>query len=209
METNQFYALYLNCSLKTSDEVSNTSALMRKSRDILEDKGVFTEEIRIADKNIPVGILPDAGGGDEWPAIFNKIKEADMLILGTPIWLGEKSSLATKVLERLYGASSMTNNKGQYIYYNKVAAMIATGNEDGGKEAGRSLLYGLQHIGFTIPPNADVYWVGEAGPGPSYIDDGQENDFTKMHTRVMSYNLYHFAKMFREHPIPAEGNTIE
>ena len=140
---------------------------------------IDSEIIRLADYNIAYGIAPDMGDGDEWPAIFEKVKAADILIIGTPLWLGEKSSIATLAIERLYGSSSETNDKGQAIYYNKVGGVIVTGNEDGAKHAAASILYGLSHMGFVVPPNVDAYWVGEAGPGPSYIDAGQHNDSPK------------------------------
>ncbi|RED96672.1 flavodoxin family protein [Marinoscillum furvescens] len=202
-------ALFLNCTLKPSPEESNTAVLNQKCRDVLEDLGVETEEIRVVDHEIPARMEADAGAGDEWPEIFQKVLDAEILVVSTPIWLGEKSSLATKVMERLYASSGETNDKGQWIYYNKVGGTVITGNEDGGKASARSILYGLQHIGFTIPPNADVYWVGEGGPGPSYIEAGQSNEWTQRNTRIMAHNLYHFARMFAERPIPAEGNTME
>ncbi|HEX7064972.1 MAG TPA: flavodoxin family protein [Bacillales bacterium] len=201
-------ALILNGSLKKSEEMSNTQALADQAAEIFREKAVETETVRLADYNIAYGISDNMGEGDEWPEIFRKVKEADILIIATPIWLGEKSSITSLAIERLYGASGFTNEKGQPIYYNKVAGVVVTGNEDGAKEASRSLIYALSHIGFTIPPNVDTYWVGEAGPGPSFVEaDGQENEFTQHHVKVMSHNLIHFAKMFKDHPIPAEGNT--
>ncbi len=203
-------ALVLNCSLKKSGETSNTQALAEEAIQIFEQNGVETETVRAADYNIAFGVSDNMGEGDEWPVIFEKVKEADILLIATPIWLGEKSSMATLVMERLYGGAGLTNNKGQYIYYNKVGGVVVTGNEDGGKEASRSILYGLSHIGVAVPPNVDTYWVGEAGPGESYIEaQGNKNEFTKQHAKIMSYNLMHFARMLRENPIPAEGNVIE
>ncbi|MBE7177501.1 MAG: flavodoxin family protein [Mucilaginibacter polytrichastri] len=202
-------ALFLNCSLKKGSEVSNTSALIGESMKIMGEKGIRTEEIRIADVDFPAAMETDTGNGDGWPAIYEKVKAADILVIGTPLWLGEKSSLATKVIERLYAASSETNDEGQAIYYNKVGGVIVTGNEDGAKHASASVLYALQHIGFTVPPNVDAYWVGEAGPGPSYIEAGQSNDFTKNSVKTLSYNLYHFASLLQKNPVPAEGNTQE
>ncbi|MDL4843115.1 flavodoxin family protein [Aquibacillus rhizosphaerae] len=201
-------AIYLNTSLKMGDEESNTSALIKKSKQWLEKEGVETEEIRVADYNIAFGMKPDMGQGDQWPQILAKVKEANIIIIGTPIWIGEKSSVSTLVMERLYASSSETNDKGQSIYYNKVGGAIVTGNEDGGKDAAKSILYGLQHIGFTIPPNVDAYWVGEAGPGPSYIEGGQDNEFTLKNTKTLSYNVMHFAKMLEKQPIPAKGNLL-
>jgi multimeric flavodoxin WrbA len=202
-------AVMLNCSLKSGEEKSNTRALIDEAVNIFNDNNVETEVIRLADYNIAYGVTDNVGDGDEWPQIFEKIKAADILVIGTPIWLGEKSSIATLAIERLYGGAGLTNEKGQYIYYNKVGGVVVTGNEDGAKEASRSILYGLSHIGFTIPPNVDSYWVGEAGPGPSFIEaKGTKNEFTMQHIKIMSYNLVHFANMLKKHPIPAEGNVV-
>ncbi|MFT9849689.1 flavodoxin family protein [Aneurinibacillus sp. REN35] len=204
-------ALVINCTLKKSPEESNTEALIQDVVSIFnEQEDISTEIIRAVDYNIAFGMSPDEGDGDQWPDIFEKVRAADILLIGTPIWLGEKSSVATQVIERLYACSSMTNEKGQYLYYNKVGGVIVTGNEDGAKEASRSVLYALSHIGFTLPPNVDTYWVGEAGPGPSYIEaHGERNDFTRQHGRIMAYNLMHFARLLRNNPIPAQGNVVE
>lgn len=203
-------ALFLNTSLKTSNEDSNTDALYDEVERIYEREGVVSETVRIADYNIPVGISDDLGSGDEWPTILKKVKEADIVIIGTPIWLGEKSSLATVTMERLYGGSGLTNEKGQSIYYNKVGGVVVTGNEDGAKNAATSLIFGLSHIGFLIPPNVDAYWVGEAGPGPSFMEaDGEKNEFTQNHVKMLAYNTIHIAKMLKNNPIPAEGNVME
>ncbi|WP_409254101.1 flavodoxin family protein [Bacillus sp. SCS-153A] len=203
-------ALFLNCTLKGGKEQSNTEALIHDVIDIMDKEGVSSEIVRLSDYSISYGITPDAGDGDQWPEVFEKVKEADILVIGTPIWLGEKSSIATLAIERLYGASGLTNDKGQYLFYNKVGGAIATGNEDGAKQASASILYGLSHIGFTIPPNVDTYWVGEAGPGPSYIEaNGNENEFTMQHAKIMAYNLIHFARILKQQPIPAEGNVVK
>ncbi|WP_276540978.1 flavodoxin family protein [Salipaludibacillus agaradhaerens] len=200
-------ALYFNTSLKTGDETSNTSGLIQESRQILEGEGVTTEEVRIADFHLPFGMEPDMGADDEWPKLFNKLKEADIVIIGTPVWQGELSSICKLVLEKLDASSDETNDYGQPIYYNKVGGAIVTGNEDGGKQAAKTIIFVLQHLGFTIPPNGEAYWVGEAGPGPSYLEAGQESDFTKENVSVMSHNLAHLAKMFKATPIPTKGNT--
>lgn len=177
---------------------------------IFEEHRIESEIVRVVDHQIAFGVTEDEGEGDEWPAIFEKVKTSNILIIGTPLWLGEKSSIATQVIERLYGGSGLTNDKGQYIYYNKVGGVIVTGNEDGAKHASASILYGLSHIGFTIPPNVDTYWVGEAGPGPSYIEaEGNKNEFTMQHAKIMAYNLIHFSNILQSHPIPAEGNVVE
>ncbi|MFX3674987.1 MAG: flavodoxin family protein [Paenisporosarcina sp.] len=202
-------AVFINASLKSTQEPSNTESLMQEVEAIYKEKGVESEMIRLADYNISLGVEEDMGNGDEWPKIYEKVFASDIVIIGTPLCLGEKSSLATQAIERLYGSSSKTNNKGQSVYYNKVGGVVVTGNEDGAKHASASVLYSLSHIGFVIPPNVDTYWVGEAGPGPSYIEAGKRNDFTKGHVRMLAYNTIHLATMLKSFPIPAEGNTIE
>jgi multimeric flavodoxin WrbA len=136
-------------------------------------------------------------------------------VVSTPIWLGEKSSVCTRVIERLYGYSGVLNDAGQYAYYGRVGGCLVTGNEDGIKHVAMSVLYGLQHLGFTIPPQADAGWIGEAGPGPSYGDVlegrrepvGYDNDFTNRNTSFMTWNLLHLARMLKDAgDIPAQGN---
>lgn len=202
-------ALFLNTTLKYGDEKSNTEALADEVFDIYRENGVETESVRITDYNVPFGISDDLGDGDEFPQILKKVEAADIVIIGTPIWLGEKSSVAKLLIERLYGSTSLTNDKGQSIFYNKVGGVVVTGNEDGGKAAAKSILYSMAHNGFTIPPNVDTYWVGDAGPGPSYMEAGTDNEFTKSHVKMLAWNTMHLARLFKEHPIPAEGNTME
>jgi multimeric flavodoxin WrbA len=147
---------------------------------------------------------------DEWPALFERIFAADILVVCTPIWLGEKSSVCTHLIERLYGNSSQLNEAGQYAYYGRVGGCLVTGNEDGVKHCAMNVLYSLQHLGYAIPPQADAGWIGEAGPGPSYLDPGSggpENDFTNRNTTFMTWNLLHLARILRDAGgIPAHGN---
>ncbi|MCH4825214.1 flavodoxin family protein [Planococcus halocryophilus] len=201
-------ALFLNTSLKSSEEPSHTEVFMNDVQVHYNQLGVESEIVRLADYKIALGVQEDMGGDDEWPKIYEKVKAADILIIGTPLWLGEKSSLATQTIERLYASSGKTNDKGQAVFYNKVGAAVITGNEDGAKHAAASLLYGLSHIGFLVPPNVDAYWVGEAGPGESYMDAGRDNEFSKKAIRRLAYNTYHLAGMLKNTPIPAEGNTL-
>ena len=209
MVLSNLKAIFLNTSLKSTKEPSNTESLMAEVQTIYKEIGVESEMIRLADYDIALGVEEDMGNGDEWPQIYTKVLEADILIIGTPIWLGEKSSLATQAIERLYGSSSKTNEKGQSVFYNKVGGVVVTGNEDGAKHASASILYSLSHMGFVIPPNVDTYWVGEAGPGESYMKAGKDNEFTKGHVRMLAYNTMHLATMLQNTPIPAQGNTME
>jgi multimeric flavodoxin WrbA len=131
-------------------------------------------------------------------------------VLGTPIWLGEESSVCRRAIERLYGESGNLNDRGQYIYYGRVGGCLVTGNEDGVKHCAMTVLYALQHLGYTIPPQADAGWIGEAGPGPSYADEGSggpSNDFTQRNTTFMTWNLMHMARLLRDAGgVPAHGN---
>lgn len=201
-------ALFLNTSLKDSSEPSHTDALSEEVQEIFIKEGIDSEIIRLADYKIAYGMESNLGNGDEWPKVFQKVLAADILIIGTPLWLGEKSSIATLAIERLYGSSGETNEKGQSVYYNKVGGVVVTGNEDGAKHASASVLYALSHIGFLIPPNVDAYWVGEAGPGPSYMETDRDNAFTKKHVQMLAYNTIHLAQMLKNQPIPAKGNLL-
>jgi multimeric flavodoxin WrbA len=207
-------ALFVNCTLKRSPEVSHTDGLADISMAIMKANGVAVDAIRAIDHDIATGVWPDmtehGWSRDAWPALFEQVLAADILVLCTPIWLGEKSSVCTRVIERLYGNSHLLNDAGQYAYYGRVGGCLVTGNEDGVKHCAMNVLYSLQHLGFTIPPQADAGWIGEAGPGPSYLDPGSGgpgNDFTNRNTTFMTWNLLHLARMLKDAGgVPAHGN---
>jgi multimeric flavodoxin WrbA len=207
-------ALYVNCTLKPSPAVSNTQGLIDVSAAIMEANGVTVDAFRGVDHDLAPGVYPDmrehGAASDEWPALYERVQDADILVLGSPIWLGEKSSVCTRVIERLYGNSSQLNANGQYAYYGKAGGCLITGNEDGVKHCSMNILYSLQHLGYTIPPQADAGWIGEAGPGPSYLDAGSggpENDFTNRNTTFMTWNVLHLARLLKDAGgIPAHGN---
>lgn len=215
MDFKNLKACYINCTLKKSPNLSHTEGLMKKSIAIMEKEGIKVDYIRFVDHEVAFGVYPDmtehGWEKDEWPEIFDRLFAADILIVGSPIWLGEKSSVATKLIERIYAMSSQQNKKGQYKFYGKVAGCVITGNEDGIKHCAMSTLYSLQHVGYSIPPQADCGWIGEAGPGPSYMDDesnAQKNDFTNRNMTFMTYNLMHLAKILKEAgAYPAYGNS--
>jgi len=207
-------ALFVNGTLKPSPAVSNTDGLARISMEIMAANGITIDTIRGADHDIATGVYPDmtehGAASDEWPTLFGRVMAADILVLMTPIWLGQISSACARVIERLYGNSSQLNADGQYAYYGKVGGCLITGNEDGVKHCAMAILYSLQHLGYTIPPQADAGWIGEVGPGPSYLDAGSggpDNDFTNRNTTFMTWNLMHTARMLRDRGgVPAHGN---
>jgi multimeric flavodoxin WrbA len=207
-------AYFINTTLKRSPELSHTQGLMDLAAEIMRRQGVGIEMVRATDYEIPPGVWPDmtthGWERDDWPSIFEGVMAADILVIGTPIWLGEKSSVCTRVIERLYGNSSELNEEGQYAYYGRAAGCLVTGNEDGIKHCSMNILYSLQHLGYVIPPQADAGWIGEAGPGLSYLDPGSggpQNDFTNRNTTFMSWNLMHVARMLKDiGGFPAHGN---
>ncbi len=207
-------AVYINCTLKRNPEQSNTQGLMDRSIAVMEANNVAVKTFRLVDHHVATGVWPDmtehGWERDEWPEIYESVSAADIVVVGTPIWLGQISSVCARLIERLYGHSSMLNEHGQYAFYGKVGGCIVTGNEDGIKHCSMAVLYSLQHVGFTVPPQADAGWIGEAGPGPSYLDDGSggpENDFTNRNTTFMTWNLLHLSRMIGDRGgIPAHGN---
>ena len=170
-------ALFLNCTLKRSPEMSHTQGLIDIASAIMAKNRVEVEVLRPVDYSIAYGVWPDmtehGWSRDEWPSILEKVMAADILVLTTPIWLGEKSSVCTKVVERLYGASHLLNDAGQYAYYGRVAGCLVTGNEDGAKHCAMNILYSLQHLGYLIPPQADAAWLGEV---ERLLADAEERD---------------------------------
>ena len=205
-----------NGTTKRSPEPSHTDGLIAIARNVLERAGARVDEVRTVDRDIPPGLWPDMRehgyDADEFPAIYRELVEpAHIILIAGPIWLGDQSSLTRKIIERLYAYSGEVNDAGQWSYYGKVGGSLTTGNEDGGKHVSAQVLYALQHIGLTVPPQSDAYWVGEAGPGPSYLDadgGGEQNAWTTRNTVFMTWNLLHLARMLKDAGgIPAYGNS--
>lgn len=207
-------AILFNCTLKPSGKLSNTEGLLSACREIMEANGIGVEMLRPVDYVLPPGVSPDMTEEgferDDWPQLCSKVLAANIMIIGTPIWLGEESSVCRRLIERIYGESGKQNDEGQSLFYGRVGGCVVTGNEDGIKHCAMTVLYALQHVGYTIPPQADAGWIGEAGPGPSYCDEGSggpENDFTQRNATFMTWNLMHMARLLREAGgIPAHGN---
>ena len=215
-------AVLLNCSLVHEAKDSHTRRLLSRVAGIMQAEGVEVELIHMLEHRIGFGMVPDTteigDERDDWPAIHAKVMDAEILVIGTPIWLGVKSSVATLAIERLYAYSGEKNEHGQYLYYGKTGGCVVTGNEDGVKACSMETLYALSHIGYTIPPQADCGWLGEIGPGPSYGDQvdgsdtpaGYDSEFTNKNTTIMTWNLMHTAKMLKDQGgFPVGGNVAE
>ena len=204
----------LNGTLKRSPEPSHTDGLLAVTTRVLGGVGAQVDTMRLVDHVIPPGVMPDmrehGWDRDDFPDIYRSLIEpADIVVLATPIWLGDQSSVTRLTIERLYGWSGELNEAGQWSYYGKVGGVVVTGNEDGGKHCAAQMLYALSHIGFTIPPQSDTYWNGEAGPGPSYLDDnrGAHNHWTTRNAVFAAWNMLHTARMIKDvGGIPTYGN---
>ncbi len=204
-------ALFLNCTLKKSPHISNTRALIDKAANLFRGLGVESEVIRVVDHKVAFGVSSDEGEGDEWPIILEKVKACDILVIASPIWFGVRSSVCQLVLERLDGTYADGDPvTGQYPLYGKVGGVIVTGNEDGAHDVSANTLFNLTHLGCVIPPNVDCYWVGDAGPGPSYIEAGGDRHlYTNRTVRYMVHNLAHFAKLLKETSIPTNLKELD
>lgn len=199
-------ALLLNCTLKKSPTQSNTAALLERVAARFQEHGVATEMIRVVELFIPHANSAEAvEDGDAWPAIRQKVIDADILVLGSPIWGGVRGSVLQKVYERLDGDLGTTDDKGQTPYFGKVAGCVVTGNEDGAHDVCANTLYNMTHLGFTVPPYADCYWVGPAGPGNSYIAaHGDKHLYTNKTARYLAATLTHYARLLRANPVPID-----
>lgn len=217
-EFTDISALYVNTSLKKRPGDSHTRLLLDASAAIMEKNGITVDHIHFAAHQVAPGVYPDmtqhGWERDEWPELWKKVLAADILIIGTPLWLGEESSLCRILIERLYAMSGELNDKGQSIYYGKVGGCVITGNEDGIKHTAMTIGFALNHLGYVIPPQADCGWIGEAGPGASYgdqMEDGRragfDNDFTQRNTTIMTWNCMHLARLLKEAGgLPNVGN---
>lgn len=203
--------LFLNCTLKKSPETSNTEAFIKNAAKLFKEHDIKTETLRVVDHEVKFGNTSDEGKGDEWPKILKKIKAADMLVIATPIWRGDRSAVAKLVNERMDGIMEEGNDKnGQFPTYNKVAGVMVDGNEDGAKKAISSIVFDLAEQGFSIPVNGFCYYVGKAGPGPSYIEaQGDKHEFTNNMMLLMVHNMIHLANVLKKAPYKTQVKELE
>ncbi|MBL4676573.1 MAG: flavodoxin family protein [Mucilaginibacter sp.] len=204
-------ALIINCTLKRSPNFSNTGALAEKASLQLQEQGIETDIIRLNDYQVLTGNTSDEGNGDEWPQILEKIKACNIFIIATPIWMGHLASTSQKVIERLDAIfrdeNLMDKETGQYMPYNKVGGCLITGNEDGAHSCAAQVLWSLQEVGFTIPPNVNAYWTGKAGGEKDYVEAGGERYlYTNKSLRYMTGNLAFMARLLAANPISTNLN---
>jgi multimeric flavodoxin WrbA len=198
--------LALNGTLKTSDssEASSTGKLLELIAEEFKKYGVETETIRLADHNIKPGVTSDEGKGDGWPAIRAKVLEADILLMGTPIWLGQPGSVCKRALERMDAFLKETDDQGRMVSYGKVAAVAVVGNEDGAHHVSAELFQALNDVGFTIPANAVAYWVGEAMGSTNFVDLKETPEAVQTMVSMLARNAAHLAGLLQQSQYPGE-----
>jgi multimeric flavodoxin WrbA len=195
-------AVVLGCSLKPSPAPSSAELLGREVLTALADHDVTGEVIRVVDENVKFGVSTDEGDGDGWPAIRSRILDAQILVIATPIWMGQPSSVCKMVLERLDAEISEADDQGRMLTFGKVAAVAVVGNEDGAHHVIAEVLQALNDVGFTAAATAGTYWVGEAMGSVDYADAGPKPDTTGSTTKTVAANTAHLAHLLAANPYP-------
>jgi len=198
-------AIAFNGTLKSSGgDPSSTDRLLALIADGLNKHGIDTDVIRLADHNILPGVTSDEGEGDAWPAIREKLLAADILIVGTPIWMGQTSSVTKRALERMDAFLSETDDQGRMVSYGRVAAVAVVGNEDGAHNVSADVYQALNDVGFTIPANAVAYWVGEAMGSTNFVDLKAVPDAVTTMVDMLVRNTVHLAGLLKASQYPGE-----
>jgi multimeric flavodoxin WrbA len=195
-------ALVLCTTLTPSPDRSSSHLLGQQVLDALKEHDVTGEIVRIVDHDVKPGVDVDMGGGDEWPAIREKLLAADILVIATPIWVGHPSSLTQRVVERLDAELSAKDDQGRLLTYGKVAGVAVVGNEDGAHHVSAEVYQALNDVGFTLPAAAVTYWVGEAMQGTDYQDLDETPETTAGTTKTLAAHLTHLARALRASPYP-------
>jgi multimeric flavodoxin WrbA len=195
-------ALVLGCTLNRSPKDSSSELIGSHILGEMQGLGVTGEVVRVVDHDVRFGVSTDEGDGDEWPSIREKMLAADILVLSTPIWLGQPSSVAKMVLERLDAELSETDDEGRLLTYGKVALLGVVGNEDGAHHVVAECLQALNDTGFSVAPNSGTYWVGEAMQGVDYQDHDETPESTAAATKSAAANAVHLARLLKQSPYP-------
>ena len=198
-------ALVLNCTLKRSPAESSTDLLATEVVAALAEHDVESALVRVVDHDVRFGVSIDEGDGDAWPQIREQILASDILVLATPIWLGQPSAVCKMVLERLDAEIAETDDAGRMLTFGKVAGVAVVGNEDGAHHVSAELFQALSDTGFTIPANAVTYWVGEAMQSTDYRDVEPRPEKTAATTSVLAANAAHLARLLRSASYPPVG----
>jgi multimeric flavodoxin WrbA len=198
-------ALALNCTLKRGEEKSSTQKLLEEILEALAKYEVDGESVRVVDLEVKPGVSADEGEGDDWPGLRRRILDADILVIGTPIWLGQPSSVAKRVLERMDAFLDEKDEQGRLPPYGKVAVIGVVGNEDGAHHCHAELCQALNDLGFTIPAAGSTYWVGEAMGSTDYKDLRKPYEKTQEATEALAANAAHLAGLLKQKTYPGAG----
>lgn len=201
MTDQQLHALALVCTLTPSPDPSSSELLARQLLDAMP--GVSCDVVRVVDHDVRPGVKSDMGEGDDWPTIRDQMLRADILVLATPTWLGQPSSICQRVLERLDAELSDTDDQGRPHTFGKVAVAVVVGNEDGAHHITGIIYQALNDVGFTIPAQGVTYWNGEAMHGTDYQDLDTVPEVTASTTTVAAANAAHLARLLKERGYPA------
>jgi multimeric flavodoxin WrbA len=201
------HALALNCTLKSSGNpsASSTERMLALLLAELSRRQVVGEMIRMADKDVHPGVSSDEGEGDAWPVIRERILKSDILVLGTPIWLGQPSSICKRVLERLDAFLGETDDGGRMVSYGRVAMVAVVGNEDGAHHVSAELYQALNDVGFSLAPNAVSYWVGEAMQKTDFKDLETVPEAVARAAAMAAGNAAHLAALLKSRGYPEIG----
>jgi multimeric flavodoxin WrbA len=198
-------ALAFNCTLKPSPAPSSTDKLLRELLDALSEHEVTGEIVRAVDHDIKPGVSSDEGDGDAWPELRRQIVQSNILIIGSPIWLGQPSSVAKRVLERMDAFLGEKDDKGRMPSYGKVGMAAVVGNEDGAHHVAAEVLQALLEVGFSAPPGGVTYWVGEAMGSVNYIDLNKTPKAVAEWTPMLASNAAHLARLLSKSCYPGKS----
>lgn len=201
--TRPLTALVLCCTLTKSPDASSSELIGTRLLEALREHDVDGDQVRVVDHPVAFGVSTDEGDGDAWPALRRQVLAADILVLSTPIWMGQPSAVCKMVLERLDAELGETDDEGRTLTSGKVAGVAVVGNEDGAHHVSAEVYQALNDVGFSLPANAVTYWVGEAMQGTDYQDLDPEPEKTRQTTRTLAANLAHLAALLRAAPYPA------
>lgn len=195
-------ALVLNCTLKPAPTASSSEVLGQELLEALAEHDVTGDMVRVVDERVKFGVQVDEGDGDGWPAIRQKMLAADILVLATPIWMGQPSAICKMVLERLDAELAETDDEGRMLTYGKVAGLAVVGNEDGAHHVSAEVYQALNDVGFTIPANGVTYWVGEAMQATDYKDKDPRPEKTQQTTKTLAAHAAHLARLLKQQQYP-------
>ena len=201
--TTPLRALALVCSLKPSPADSSSDLIARQVLEALAEHDVTGEVVRVVDADVKPGVDRDMGDGDAWPAILEKVLAADVLLIATPTWMGQASSVCMRVLERLDAEISETDDDGRPTLFGKVAALAVVGNEDGAHQISAQVFQALNDVGFSVPAQATTYWNGEAMHGTDYKDLPETPEKTAGTNKAVAANAAHLARLLKAANYPA------